>query len=62
VGERVLDIRFRMLRPHELALAMGFPKGYHFAGNGEQKVKQIGNAWPVGLGQALIETMLGVGE
>lgn len=49
----ILDIRFRMLQPHELAAAMSFPKSYHFVGNREQKVKQIGNAVPVQLAKAL---------
>lgn len=48
-----LDIRFRMLQPHELAAAMSFPKDYQFAGNREQKVKQIGNAWPGSLSEQL---------
>lgn len=39
-----LDIRFRMLQPHELAAAMGFRSDYQFAGNREAQVKQIGNA------------------
>lgn len=54
----ILDIRFRMLQPHELAAAMSFPKTYHFVGNREQKVKQIGNAVPVGLAQALCASAL----
>ncbi|MGH9849034.1 MAG: DNA cytosine methyltransferase, partial [Blastocatellia bacterium] len=49
----MLEILFRMLQPHELARAMGFPKAYFFFGNREQKVKQIGNAVPVGLAKAL---------
>ncbi len=52
-GYAILDIRFRMLQPHELAAAMSFPKSYHFVGNREQKVKQIGNAVPVRLARAL---------
>jgi DNA (cytosine-5)-methyltransferase 1 len=53
-GKRyLLDIRFRMLQPHELARAMSFPKGYKFHGNREQVVKQIGNAVPVELASAL---------
>jgi site-specific DNA-cytosine methylase len=40
----VADILFRMLQPHELAAAMGFPAGYKFCGNREDVVKQIGNA------------------
>jgi DNA (cytosine-5)-methyltransferase 1 len=50
--EARLDIRFRMLQPHELAGAMGFPSDYKFDGNREQRVKQIGNAVPVNLADA----------
>lgn len=49
------DILFRMLQPHELAAAMGFPAGYHFAGNREQRVKQVGNAVEVNQARALCE-------
>lgn len=38
------DVLFRMLQPHELAAAMGFPAGYQFCGTREDVVKQIGNA------------------
>jgi DNA (cytosine-5)-methyltransferase 1 len=48
-----LDITFRMLQPHELAAAMGFPIGYLFAGNKGDQVKQIGNAVPRGTAKAL---------
>ncbi len=54
----LLDIRFRMLQPHELARAMSFPKGYKFSGNREQVVKQIGNAVPVNLAKALCTALL----
>ena len=54
----MLDILFRMLRPHELAAAMSFPKDYQFSGNREQIVKQIGNAVPVNLAKALCKTLL----
>ncbi len=54
----MLDILFRMLRPHELAAAMSFPRSYCFAGNREQIVKQIGNAVPVNLAKALCKTAL----
>ncbi len=53
-----LDIRFRMLQPHELAAAMSFPKDYVFAGNREEKVKQIGNAVAVGVATALCRSIL----
>jgi len=54
----LLDIRFRMLQPHELARAMSFPKDYKFSGNREQVVKQIGNAVPVNLARALCTALL----
>ncbi|MEP7338645.1 MAG: DNA cytosine methyltransferase [Acidobacteriota bacterium] len=54
----MLDIRFRMLQPHELAAAMSFPKTYFFAGNREQKVKQIGNAVAVQTAKALCSSIL----
>lgn len=53
VNGSILDIRFRMLQPHELAAAMSFPKDYVFKGTREQRVKQIGNAVPVRLAEAL---------
>jgi DNA (cytosine-5)-methyltransferase 1 len=54
-----MDILFRMLKPHELAAAMSFPKDYRFSGTREQVVKQIGNAVPVRLAHALTATLLG---
>jgi DNA (cytosine-5)-methyltransferase 1 len=50
----LLDIRFRMLQPHELALAQGFPKEYRFTGNKTDQVKQIGNAVPRRLARAIV--------
>ena len=57
-GVALLDIRFRMLQPHELAAAMSFPKSYVFTGNREQKVKQIGNAVAVRTSKALCIALL----
>jgi hypothetical protein len=54
----ILDIRFRMLQPHELAAAMSFPPDYEFTGNREQKVKQIGNAVPLNTAKALCRSLL----
>lgn len=54
----VLDIRFRMLTPKELAKAMSFPDDYKFAGNREQVVKQIGNAVAVKTAEALCLKLL----
>jgi site-specific DNA-cytosine methylase len=47
-----------MLKPHELARAMSFGDNYQFAGNQGEQVKQIGNAWPCCLGQALIQSLI----
>jgi DNA (cytosine-5)-methyltransferase 1 len=54
----LLDVLFRMLQPHELARAMGFPKTYYFFGNREEKVRQIGNAVAVGIATALCSSIL----
>ena len=54
-----LDIRFRMLQPHELAAAMSFPDGYRFCGNRGEVVRQIGNAVPVSTARALAAGILG---
>jgi len=53
-----LDIRFRMLQPHELAAAQGFPANYKFTGTRSERVKQIGNAVPTHLACALCKTIL----
>lgn len=54
-----MDIRFRMLAPHELAAAQGFPSDYEFTGTRTQVVKQIGNAVPVGIARALCAGLIG---
>ena len=58
VTHYMLDIRFRMLQPRELARAQGFSDSYQFSGNREQVVKQIGNAVPPGIAKALLSGML----
>ena len=58
-GQRyLLDVRFRMLQPHELSAAQGFPAGYRFSGTKKDIVKQIGNAVPCGLARALVASVL----
>lgn len=59
INGQVLDIRFRMLQPHELAAAMGFPSNYQFRGNKTEVVKQIGNAVVVQVSRALCLSLLG---
>lgn len=53
-----LEIRFRMLQPRELARAQGFPDAYQFTGNREAVVKQIGNAVPPPMMEALAGAVL----
>lgn len=55
---RQIDIRFRMLQPHELAAAMGFPSGYELTGNRAERVRQVGNAIEVNQARALAIAML----
>ncbi len=55
-----LDIRMRMLQPHELSAAQSFPKGYIFCGGKRDQVRQIGNSVPPVLAKAL--TKAGVCE
>jgi DNA (cytosine-5)-methyltransferase 1 len=66
INGKTLDIRFRMLQPHELAGAMDFPKGYKFMGkrkrgggvNKGDQVRMIGNAVDVKHGKELIKTRI----
>lgn len=48
------DVMMRMLKPHELAKAQGFPESYKFVGTQRDITKQIGNAVPCGLARALV--------
>ena len=49
-----VSIGFRMLQPHELAAAQSFPKSYKFTGTRADVVKQIGNAVPPKIAEALV--------
>lgn len=53
-----LDIKFRMLQPHELSAAMSFPKSYQFTGNKGEQIKQIGNAICCRMAEALCGAIL----
>lgn len=58
-GKRyLLDLRFRMLQPKELAGAQGFKGEYRFSGTKTDVVKQIGNAVPRRLARALVTAAL----
>ena len=58
VNGYTLDVRFRMLQPHELAAAMSFPAGYSFAGNKGDTIRQIGNAVDCRMAEALCGAIL----
>jgi DNA (cytosine-5)-methyltransferase 1 len=67
IGCILLDIRFRMFEPHELAAAMSFPSDYKWRSAKPSKrklitkrenVKLIGNAWPGEVGRALCRALL----
>ena len=53
-----LDITHRMLSMRELADATGFPHDYGFAGTDTDAKKQIGNAVPPPLAEALYRAAL----
>ena len=50
--------RWRMLQPHELAAAQGFPPDYKFAGGKTKTAKQVGNAVPVNTAESLFLAVL----
>ncbi len=54
----IIDILFRMLRPHELAAAMGFPAEYQWPPSQRDATRLIGNAVHVDVAAALIGASL----
>ena len=54
----LVDILFRMLRPRELAAAMGFPAWYWFPACQRDAVRLIGNAVHVAVARALVGASL----
>jgi DNA (cytosine-5)-methyltransferase 1 len=53
-----IDLHLRMLDPEELKLAHSFGPDYQFCGTRADQVKQIGNSWPCGMGEALSGAIL----
>lgn len=53
-----LDVTLRMFQTHEAAAAMGFPKGYRFAGTKREQMAQVGNAVEVNQAAALTRAMV----
>ena len=53
-----IELGYRMLQPHELAAATGFPEDYVFTGTKSDVVKQIGNAVPPAFARAMFSAIL----
>lgn len=53
-----IELGFRMLQPHELSAATGFPREYVFTGTKADVAKQIGNAVPPDFARALFSQAL----
>lgn len=51
---QIIDIGLRMLQPHELAKAQGFPESYVWHGNKTQTIAKIGNSVPPQLVEAVV--------
>ncbi len=51
-------LHYRMLQPHELKLAQGFPSDYKLCGSKADQIKLIGNSVPPGLSRAVIKAIL----
>lgn len=52
------DLKYRMLKPVELARGQGFKDEYSFVGTKTERTRQIGNAIPIGLGRAVVREAL----
>lgn len=55
----IVDIGLRMLQPHELARAQGFPADYVLTGTKSEKIARIGNSVPPQLVEAVVRANLG---
>ena len=54
-----IDIKYRMLQPHELAKAHSFPEEFVFSGTKTDKIKLIGNSVPIKTAEALTLSAIG---
>jgi len=57
---RIVDVGFRMLQPHELAAAQGFPRSYVFCGSKADVTRQIGNSVSPPVARALTTAIASV--
>jgi len=55
----LVDVGMRMLEPHELAAAQGFPGSYVLTGNKSQKIARIGNAVCPPVAAAVVSAQFG---
>ena len=53
-GHKISDVSLRMLSVKEMQLAQSFPNDYVFCGTKSDAVKQIGNAVPPKLAEAIV--------
>lgn len=53
----IVDVLFRMLRPHELAAAMGFPADYVWPRSQREATRMIGNAVQVKVAEAMVRSI-----
>lgn len=58
LDDLAVDVTMRMLSVRELASAMGFPTSYEFLGSKRAQVRQIGNAVPVHMSEAIVAAAL----
>lgn len=58
---QIEDIGLRMLQPHELTAAQGFPEDYILTGNKTSQVARIGNSVPPQVVAAMLKANIAVG-
>lgn len=58
IRDCALDVTYRLMEPHELAAAMGFPPDYVWPASKTATKKMIGNAVQVDNAEALVTTIL----
>lgn len=57
-GKQIIDIGLRMMQPHELFAAQGFPDNYIRTGTKAEQIRRVGNSVPPQLVEALVRSNL----
>ncbi|MGE7843607.1 DNA cytosine methyltransferase [Lysinibacillus sp. NPDC093712] len=57
-NQQIIDIGLRMMQPHELFAAQGFPNNYHHPGKKAEQIKRVGNSVPPPFADALVRANL----